>query len=194
MTEDEIKNIDMVKKLLGGGNINIEQFVNGNGIYVEKIENHYQSGSSPKDEAATEEEKPEDNPSPKPASSSGRRKEALFVNQRENGKDEELTRDKAYEFKAFLTQHHWASRKLDSKRESPINRAFLAFYKRWQREELISRGVANTRAVFRFLNDDCGIRNEVTIETFSNVMRKWLADGIPEDEEMDRLIADFYRE
>ena len=38
MATDNLKNVEFIQKLFGTGTVNIEQFVNGNGIYVEKIE------------------------------------------------------------------------------------------------------------------------------------------------------------
>ena len=186
MATDNLKNVEFIHKWFGTGTVNIEQFVNGNGIYVEKIENHYQT-ATPK----AEQEEASKNKSTKPPFSSGRKQEELFIDAQENNKDEKLTKTKAEEFVRFLKEHHWASLKLDAKKESHINQAILAFYKKWQSEGLIAKCFYNARAIFRFLNEDCGISNDVTIETFANAMRKWLQD-IPKNEVMENLVDVFY--
>ena len=61
MATDNLKNVEFIQKLFGTGTVNIEQFVNGNGIYVEKIENHYQT-ATPK----AEQEEASKNKSTKP--------------------------------------------------------------------------------------------------------------------------------
>lgn len=189
MTEEEKRKIDMVQKMFGGS-VSIGQFVNGNGIYIEKVENNYrnQPDSSKQDGGQQES-------SAKAAGgnhASGRRQESLFVAADGTG-DECLAREKAKEFKSFLVSRGLDTEQLSSRKDSSINRAFLAFFKRWQGEGLIPKNFTGSRAAFRFLHEDCGIESEVAMESFANVMIKWMRD-FPDNDSMEKLVSGFYEE
>ena len=161
----------------------------GGNVYYDKPD---KENAAPSETAQESAEKSSATCSSKKASSVGRKQEGLFQFQ-ENGKNEEMTERKAKEFIDFLKIHHWSSKKLDTKKDSCINQAFLAFFDRWQKEGLIVKSFSNGRAVFRFLNEDCGISTDVTKETFANAMRLWLQDNMA-NEEMILRVDDFYEQ
>lgn len=191
MTTEEQNRAEALKRLFGEAHVSIAQLNCGNGIYIEKVENHYQ-GSKPREE---EREQPAEN---RPAESrpsdrrrpSGRRKQDLFVTP-DGSKDEALTREKATEFRTFLSRHHWATLPLTASKESPVTKAIFAFLKKWKQEGLVEKDYSNGGGIFRFLHEDCGILTETTGSTYGPMLSRWLKN-VPKNIEMEAKVEEFY--
>lgn len=72
--------------------------------------------------------------------------------------DEELQQCRASQFVTFLKQHKKSSEKVNCKKDAYINRAFVAFYRKWEWKDE-KKPLPNGSACFRFLTDYCGLKD-----------------------------------
>ena len=121
----------------------------------------------------------------------GRKKEYLFVTDEASSvKDEETTAEQASLFIEFLTLNGLNSMSTSASKSSPMNIAIFAFIRYWRRRGILApQHIVSANAIYRFLTDDCNIRNEVTIKSFNNVFNH--CEDI-KNQEMDDKVADFF--
>ena len=121
----------------------------------------------------------------------GRKKEYLFVSDEASSlKDEETTAEQASLFIEFLTLNGLNSMSTSASKSSPMNIAIFAFIRYWRRRGILApQHIVSANAIYRFLTDDCNIRNEVTIKSFYNVFNH--CEDM-KNQEMDDKVADFF--
>ena len=121
----------------------------------------------------------------------GRKKEYLFVSDESSSvKDEETTAEQASLFIEFLTLNGLNSMSTSASKSSPMNIAIFAFIRYWRRRGILApQHIVSANAIYRFLTDDCNIRNEVTIKSFNNVFNH--CEDI-KNQEMDDKVADSF--
>ena len=176
--------IEDLAKLLTGCNINVKgdlvmekhvehevANVEAGGIGIQIIGDKKPKDSDGKEEKGSEEEgstgenPEEENPEEEPPLKRGIKNKFLFPqNGNESVKNGRLTQCEKRRFLHYL-----------STRDDAINKAVVCFVRIWKEQELTASKPSG-RAIFRFLTQDCGLKTEITIESYANKMNEWLKE------------------
>lgn len=185
--------IEDLAKLLTGCNINVKgdlvmekhvehevANVEAGGIGIQIIGDKKPKDSDGKEEEGSEEEgstgenPEEENPEEEPPLKRGIKNKFLFPqNGNESVKNGRLTQCEKRRFLHYLSKHSLDGRMLVSTRDDAINKAVVCFVRIWKDQELTASKPLG-RAIFRFLTQDCGLKTEITIESYANKMNEWL--------------------
>lgn len=182
--------IEDLAKLLTGCNINVKgdlvmekhvehevANVEAGGIGIQIIGDKKPKDSDGKEEKGSEKEgSTEENPEEEPPLKRGIKNKFLFPqNGNESVKNGRLTQCEKRRFLHYLSKHSLDGRMLVSTRDDAINKAVVCFVRIWKEQELTASKPSG-RAIFRFLTQDCGLKTEITIESYANKMNEWLKE------------------
>lgn len=182
--------IEDLAKLLTGCNINVKgdlvmekhvehevANVEAGGIGIQVIGDKKPKDSDGKEEEGSEEEgSTGENPEEEPPQKRGIKNKFLFPqNGNESVKNGRLTQCEKRRFLHYLSKHSLDGRMLVSTRDDAINKAVVCFVRIWKEQELTASKPSG-RAIFRFLTQDCGLKTEITIESYANKMNEWLKE------------------
>ena len=180
--------IEDLAKLLTGCNINVKgdlvmekhvehevANVEAGGIGIQIVGDKKPKDSDGKEEKGSEEEgSTGENPEEEPPLKRGIKNKFLFPqNGNESVKNGRLTQCEKRRFLHYLSKHSLDGRMLVSTRDDAINKAVVCFVRIWKEQELTASKPSG-RAIFRFLTQDCGLKTEITIESYANKMNEWL--------------------
>lgn len=180
--------IEDLAKLLTGCNINVKgdlvmekhvehevANVEAGGIGIQIVGDKKPKDSDGKEEEGSEKEgSTEENPEEEPPLKRGIKNKFLFPqNSNESVKNGRLTQCEKRRFLHYLSKHSLDGRMLVSTRDDAINKAVVCFVRIWKEQELTASKPSG-RAIFRFLTQDCGLKTEITIESYANKMNEWL--------------------
>lgn len=180
--------IEDLAKLLTGCNINVKgdlvmekhvehevANVEAGGIGIQIIGDKKPKDSDGKEEEGSEEDDSKgENPEEEPPQKRGIKNKFLFPqNGNESVKNGHLTQCEKRRFLHYLSKHSLDGRMLVSTRDDAINKAVVCFVRIWKDQELTASKPSG-RAIFRFLTQDCGLKTEITIESYANKMNEWL--------------------
>lgn len=180
--------IEDLAKLLTGCNINVKgdlvmekhvehevANVEAGGIGIQIIGDKKPKDSDGKEEKGSEEEgSTGENPEEEPPLKRGIKNKFLFPqNGNESVKNGRLTQCEKRRFLHYLSKHSLDGRMLVSTRDDAINKAVVCFVRIWKEQELTASKPSG-RAIFRFLTQDCGLKTEITIESYANKINEWL--------------------
>lgn len=187
--------IEDLAKLLTGCNINVKgdlvmekhvehevANVEAGGIGIQIIGDKKPKDSDGKEEKGSEEEgstgenPEEENPEEEPPQKRGIKNKFLFPqNGNESVKNGRLTQCEKRRFLHYLSKHSLDGRMLVSTRDDAINKAVVCFVRIWKEQELTASKPSG-RSIFRFLTQDCGLKTQITIESYANKMNEWLKE------------------
>lgn len=182
--------IEDLAKLLTGCNINVKgdlvmekhvehevANVEAGGIGIQIVGDKKPKDSDGKEEKGSEKEgSTEENPEEEPPLKRGIKNKFLFPqNGNESVKNGRLTQCEKRRFLHYLSKHSLDGRMLVSTRDDTINKAVVCFVRIWKEQELTASKPSG-RAIFRFLTQDCGLKTEITIESYANKMNEWLKE------------------
>lgn len=182
--------IEDLAKLLTGCNINVKgdlvmekhvehevANVEAGGIGIQVIGDKKPKDSDGKEEEGSEEEgSTGENPEEEPPQKRGIKNKFLFPqNGNESVKNGRLTQCEKRRFLHYLSKHSLDGRMLVSTRDDAINKAVVCFVRIWKEQELTASKPSG-RAIFRFLTQDCGLKTQITIESYANKMNEWLKE------------------
>lgn len=182
--------IEDLAKLLTGCNINVKgdlvmekhvehevANVEAGGIGIQIIGDKKPKDSDGKEEEGSEEEgSTGENPEEENPLKRGIKNKFLFPqNGNESVKNGRLTQCEKRRFLHYLSKHSLDGRMLVSTRDDAINKAVVCFVRIWKEQELTASKPSG-RAIFRFLTQDCGLKTEITIESYANKMNEWLKE------------------
>lgn len=180
--------IEDLAKLLTGCNINVKgdlvmekhvehevANVEAGGIGIQIVGDKKPKDSDGKEEKGSEKEgSTEENPEEEPPLKRGIKNKFLFPqNGNESVKNGRLTQCEKRRFLHYLSKHSLDGRMLVSTRDDAINKAVVCFVRIWKDQELTASKPSG-RAIFRFLTQDCGLKTQITIESYANKMNEWL--------------------
>ena len=182
--------IEDLAKLLTGCNINVKgdlvmekhvehevANVEAGGIGIQIVGDKKPKDSDGKEEKGSEKEgSTEENPEEEPPLKRGIKNKFLFPqNGNESVKNGCLTQCEKRRFLHYLSKHSLDGRMLVSTRDDAINKAVVCFVRIWKDQELTASKPSG-RAIFRFLTQDCGLKTQITIESYANKMNEWLKE------------------
>lgn len=187
--------IEDLAKLLTGCNINVKgdlvmekhvehevANVEAGGIGIQIVGDKKPKDSDGKEEkgsekeGSTEENPEEENPEEEPPLKRGIKNKFLFPqNGNESVKNGRLTQCEKRRFLHYLSKHSLDGRMLVSTRDDAINKAVVCFVRIWKDQELTASKPSG-RSIFRFLTQDCGLKTQITIESYANKMNEWLKE------------------
>ena len=179
--------IEDLAKLLTGCNINVKgdlvmekhvehevANVEAGGIGIQIVGDKKPKDSDGKEKNPEEEGSTGENPEEEPPLKRGIKNKFLFPqNGNESVKNGRLTQCEKRRFLHYLSKHSLDGRMLVSTRDDAINKAVVCFVRIWKDQELTASKPSG-RAIFRFLTQDCGLKTEITIESYANKMNEWL--------------------
>lgn len=155
------------------GDVHIENCTIYQGKTEQKMEGKNQKPGC-KEEDSEEDDSKEENPEEEPPLKRGIKNKFLFPqNGNESVKNGRLTQCEKRRFLHYLSKHSLDGRMLVSTRDDAINKAVVCFVRIWKEQELTASKPSG-RAIFRFLTQDCGLKTEITIESYANKMNEWL--------------------
>lgn len=155
------------------GDVHIENCTIYQGKTEQKMEGKNQKPEC-KEEDSEEDDSKEENPEEEPPLKRGIKNKFLFPqNGNESVKNGRLTQCEKRRFLHYLSKHSLDGRMLVSTRDDAINKAVVCFVRIWKDQELTASKPSG-RAIFRFLTQDCGLKTEITIESYANKMNEWL--------------------
>lgn len=155
------------------GDVHIENCTIYQGKTEQKMEGKNQKLGC-KEEDSEEDDSKEENPEEEPPLKRGIKNKFLFPqNGNESVKNGRLTQCEKRRFLHYLSKHSLDGRMLVSTRDDAINKAVVCFVRIWKDQELTASKPSG-RAIFRFLTQDCGLKTEITIESYANKMNEWL--------------------
>lgn len=154
------------------GDVHIENCTIYQGKTEQKMEGKNQKPGCKEEDS--EEDAEEENPEEEPPLKRGIKNKFLFPqNGNESVKNGRLTQCEKRRFLHYLSKHSLDGRMLVSTRDDAINKAVVCFVRIWKDQELTASKPSG-RAIFRFLTQDCGLKTEITIESYANKMNEWL--------------------
>ena len=154
------------------GDVHIENCTIYQGKTEQKMEGKNQTPGCKEEDS--EEDAKEENPEEEPPLKRGIKNKFLFPqNGNESVKNGRLTQCEKRRFLHYLSKHSLDDRMLVSTRDDAINKAVVCFVRIWKDQELTASKPSG-RAIFRFLTQDCGLKTEITIESYANKMNEWL--------------------
>ena len=155
------------------GDVHIENCTIYQGKTEQKMEGKNQKPGC-KEEDSEEDDSKEENPEEENPLKRGIKHKFLFPqNGNESVKNGRLTQCEKRRFLHYLSKHSLDGRMLVSTRDDAINKAVVCFVRIWKDQELTASKPSG-RAIFRFLTQDCGLKTEITIESYANKMNEWL--------------------
>lgn len=155
------------------GDVHIENCTIYQGKTEQKMEGKNQKPGC-KEEDSEEDDSKEENPEEEPPLKRGIKNKFLFPqNGNESVKNGRLTQCEKRRFLHYLSKHSLDGRMLVSTRDDAINKAVVCFVRIWKDQELTASKPSG-RAIFRFLTQDCGLKTQITIESYANKMNEWL--------------------
>lgn len=155
------------------GDVHIENCTIYQGKTEQKMEGKNQKPGC-KEEDSEEDDSKEENPEEENPLKRGIKNKFLFPqNGNESVKNGRLTQCEKRRFLHYLSKHSLDGRMLVSTRDDAINKAVVCFVRIWKDQELTASKPSG-RAIFRFLTQDCGLKTEITIESYANKMNEWL--------------------
>lgn len=105
--------------------------------------------------------------------------------------DEELQISRASQFKDFLKKHKRFSGKLNCKKDDYINRAFVAFWRKWEWKDG-KEPQPNGSACFRFLTGYCELDgDDVSMKGYGDFIRKRISDEKYDLKGVDLKVEEF---
>lgn len=156
------------------GDVHIENCTIYQGKTEQKMEGKNQKPGCKEEEGSEEDDSKEENPEEEPPLKRGIKNKFLFPqNGNESVKNGRLTQCEKRRFLHYLSKHSLDGRMLVSTRDDAINKAVVCFVRIWKDQELTASKPSG-RAIFRFLTQDCGLKTEITIESYANKMNEWL--------------------
>lgn len=156
------------------GDVHIENCTIYQGKTEQKMEGKNQKPGCKEEEGSEEDDSKEENPEEEPPQKRGIKNKFLFPqNGNESVKNGRLTQCEKRRFLHYLSKHSLDGRMLVSTRDDAINKAVVCFVRIWKEQELTASKPSG-RAIFRFLTQDCGLKTEITIESYANKMNEWL--------------------
>lgn len=156
------------------GDVHIENCTIYQGKTEQKMEGKNQKPGCKEEEGSEEDDSKEENPEGEPPLKRGIKNKFLFPqNGNESVKNGRLTQCEKRRFLHYLSKHSLDGRMLVSTRDDAINKAVVCFVRIWKEQELTASKPSG-RAIFRFLTQDCGLKTEITIESYANKMNEWL--------------------
>ena len=154
------------------GDVHIENCTIYQGKTEQKMEGKNQKPGCKEEDS--EEDAEEENPEEEPPLKRGIKNKFLFPqNGNESVKNGRLTQCEKRRFLHYLSKHSLDGRMLVSTRDDAINKAVVCFVRIWKDQELTASKPSG-RAIFRFLTQDCGLKTQITIESYANKMNEWL--------------------
>ena len=158
------------------GDVHIENCTIYQGKTEQKMEGKNQKPGCKEEEGSEEDDSKEENPEKEPPLKRGIKNKFLFPqNGNESVKNGRLTQCEKRRFLHYLSKHSLDGRMLVSTRDDAINKAVVCFVRIWKEQELTASKPSG-RAIFRFLTQDCGLKTEITIESYANKMNEWLKE------------------
>lgn len=158
------------------GDVHIENCTIYQGKTEQKMEGKNQKPGCKEEEGSEEDDSEEENPEEEPPLKRGIKNKFLFPqNGNESVKNGRLTQCEKRRFLHYLSKHSLDGRMLVSTRDDAINKAVVCFVRIWKEQELTASKPSG-RAIFRFLTQDCGLKTEITIESYANKMNEWLKE------------------
>lgn len=158
------------------GDVHIENCTIYQGKTEQKMEGKNQKPGCKEEEGSEEDDSKEENPEGEPPLKRGIKNKFLFPqNGNESVKNGRLTQCEKRRFLHYLSKHSLDGRMLVSTRDDAINKAVVCFVRIWKEQELTASKPSG-RAIFRFLTQDCGLKTEITIESYANKMNEWLKE------------------
>lgn len=158
------------------GDVHIENCTIYQGKAEQKMEGKNQKPGCKEEEGSEEDDSKEENPEEEPPQKRGIKNKFLFPqNGNESVKNGRLTQCEKRRFLHYLSKHSLDGRMLVSTRDDAINKAVVCFVRIWKEQELTASKPSG-RAIFRFLTQDCGLKTEITIESYANKMNEWLKE------------------
>lgn len=156
------------------GDVHIENCTIYQGKTEQKMEGKNQKPGCKEEEGSEEDDSKGENPEEEPPLKRGIKNKFLFPqNGNESVKNGRLTQCEKRRFLHYLSKHSLDGRMLVSTRDDAINKAVVCFVRIWKEQELTASKPSG-RAIFRFLTQDCGLKTEITIESYANKMNEWL--------------------
>lgn len=156
------------------GDVHIENCTIYQGKTEQKMEGKNQKPGCKEEEGSEEDDSKEENPEEEPPLKLGIKNKFLFPqNGNESVKNGRLTQCEKRRFLHYLSKHSLDGRMLVSTRDDAINKAVVCFVRIWKEQELTASKPSG-RAIFRFLTQDCGLKTQITIESYANKMNEWL--------------------
>lgn len=156
------------------GDVHIENCTIYQGKTEQKMEGKNQKPGCKEEEGSEEEGSTGENPEEESPQKRGIKNKFLFPqNGNESVKNGRLTQCEKRRFLHYLSKHSLDGRMLVSTRDDAINKAVVCFVRIWKDQELTASKPSG-RAIFRFLTQDCGLKTEITIESYANKMNEWL--------------------
>lgn len=156
------------------GDVHIENCTIYQGKTEQKMEGKNQKPGCKEEEGSEEDDSKEENPEGEPPLKRGIKNKFLFPqNGNESVKNGRLTQCEKRRFLHYLSKHSLDGRMLVSTRDDAINKAVVCFVRIWK-EQKLTASKPSGRAIFRFLTQDCGLKTEITIESYANKMNEWL--------------------
>ena len=156
------------------GDVHIENCTIYQGKTEQKMEGKNQKPGCKEEDS--EEDAKEENPEEEPPLKRGIKNKFLFPqNGNESVKNGCLTQCEKRRFLHYLSKHSLDGRMLVSTRDDAINKAVVCFVRIWKDQELTASKPSG-RAIFRFLTQDCGLKTQITIESYANKMNEWLKE------------------
>lgn len=104
--------------------------------------------------------------------------------------NEELQQRRASQFVDFLKKHKRSSEKVNCKKDAYINRAFVAFWRKWEWKDE-ETPLPNGSACFRFLKDSCKLEVDVEMKGYGDFIRKKISDEKYDLKGVDLKVEDF---
>lgn len=158
------------------GDVHIENCTIYQGKTEQKMEGKNQKPGCKEEEGSEEDDSKEENPEEEPPLKRGIKNKFLFPqNGNESVKNGRLTQCEKRRFLHYLSKHSLDGRMLVSTRDDAINKAVVCFVRIWKEQELTASKPSG-RAIFRFLTQDCGLKTQITIESYANKMNEWLKE------------------
>lgn len=158
------------------GDVHIENCTIYQGKTEQKMEGKNQKPGCKEEEGSEEDDSKEENPEEESPQKRGIKNKFLFPqNGNESVKNGRLTQCEKRRFLHYLSKHSLDGRMLVSTRDDAINKAVVCFVRIWKEQELTASKPSG-RAIFRFLTQDCGLKTEITIESYANKMNEWLKE------------------
>lgn len=158
------------------GDVHIENCTIYQGKTEQKMEGKNQKPGCKEEKGSEEEGSTGENPEEEPPLKRGIKNKFLFPqNGNESVKNGRLTQCEKRRFLHYLSKHSLDGRMLVSTRDDAINKAVVCFVRIWKEQELTASKPSG-RAIFRFLTQDCGLKTEITIESYANKMNEWLKE------------------
>lgn len=156
------------------GDVHIDNCTIYQGKTEQKMEGKNQKPGCKEEEGSEEDDSKEENPEEEPPLKRGIKNKFLFPqNGNESVKNGRLTQCEKRRFLHYLSKHSLDGRMLVSTRDDAINKAVVCFVRIWKEQELTASKPSG-RAIFRFLTQDCGLKTQITIESYANKMNEWL--------------------